>query len=117
MECNLKKQLDKVGAVWNRTVAYLEGKNTFVMWCACILYKCLLDLYYLNVMHPVWYSSGLGCNPDFVRYVLSWVLLVAGYAGMPKEENSKLGFFFQIQWYLTVMPMLTLYVFSGRLQS
>lgn len=113
MECNLKKQLDKIGTIWNRAVAYLEGKNTFVMWCACILYKCLLDLYYLNVMHPVWYSSGLGCNPDFVRYVLSWVLLVAGYVGMPKEENSNLGFFFQIQWFLTVMPMLTLYVFDS----
>lgn len=32
---------------------------------------------------------------------------------MPKEENSNLGFFFQIQWFLTVMPMPTLYVFDS----
>jgi len=60
-----------------------------------------------------WRGMGFECNPNLIRYVISWGLLAIGYVGMPKEENSKLSFFFQIQWFFTVMPMLTLYVFNS----
>lgn len=79
-----------------------------LFWGLAVLYKFSLDIAY------VWCAAPLEAlvrsyDPNFVKYMISFVLYLVLFAALPKREQDSIAFVLHLQFAFTVAPMLTLY--------
>ena len=80
-----------------------------------IIYKLLLDISYLIITHYWSYYYELSLDINIYKYVLSYIFLIALAYTTPKLKiNNIIYMALNIQLYIMVVPMLSLFGMSNR---
>lgn len=80
-----------------------------------IVYRIILDLAYAITIVPYWsFSHGFTFEFDFVKCLQSYGLAVILSLFTPSISKNVINIFLNLQLYITIMPMLTLYAYSER---
>lgn len=81
--------------------------NIVLFWIVGILYKVSLDALYIWVAHPLYGYAGLVYIPSFVKYIITTVMYLLIFWGLPRKECTVSGYLLHFQFIYTVAPMLT----------
>lgn len=90
-------------------IQVLNCHHACVLFMMAILYRISLDVYYLFAVSPQYAYGGLTIAVYTVKYVLSWIFYILIFITMPKQENQISSFCLNLQFVITVAPMLSYY--------
>lgn len=99
--------IDKVNSEFDRDT------NKY-MWILGIVYRIIMDAYFILAIDPIYGYLGLACNPSIIDYAISWVCYLFGYYMILQVKNKVVSVFLHIQWVLMVVPVIMLYGFQSQ---
>ena len=97
----------------NKSIEEIRGKfqrkRTIALMGLSIIYRLILDIYYMMVITEIYSYEGLVCDVSIFQYVCSWILYIFGYFFIVTVSNYVISVFLHIQWILMVTPVFVIY--------
>lgn len=97
----------------NNATLYIK-KSTLRAFLAIVLLKITLDLAYYLVISHVYGYTGLTLNPNILKIVESFALLIIVFMGMPKAGRKLSTIFIWLMVLVSYVPMLTYFAFADE---
>lgn len=80
-----------------------------------IIFRLCLDMAYISCIVPYWGYTGLfHFDWHMKRIIISYIMTALFCAITPIIDNGIASVFFNTQLYISILPMLTLYAYSGN---
>lgn len=92
-----------------RLDTFALGHATAIFWILGILYKFALDAMYVWAANPAGSADGIIYQPDFLRYIIAFVMYLILFAVLPKKERDTVTILLHLQFVYTVAPLLCFY--------
>jgi len=77
-------------------------------WILGIVYRIVLDVFYVLVVRVYWAGDGFVLNPSLLHWIFSWLFYLVGYWLILQVDDFVISFFLHVQWILTISPVLVL---------
>lgn len=77
-------------------------------WTIGLIYKLVLDLYYMLVISVSWSIDGLTSSPSAINYFASWALYLIGFYMLMTVQSFIISFFLHLQWIITIAPIFVI---------
>lgn len=90
----------------------LEKYHIILIYVVMIIYKLSLEVFYVFKISPLYSREGLTFNGYTLNYFLSWIGFLFLLKIMPKNKKGISNIFLQLQFILTIIPMITYYGFT-----
>lgn len=94
-----------------------KNKNRFseviIIFMLLIMYRILLDYSYKKIVYDLYAYSGFDYEFDLVKYIESWIYMVALFFFTPRNEKRVSNVFLNIQLVIMIIPMLSIYSFMN----
>lgn len=84
-------------------------KSTIIKY---IIYKLILDIIYINWVHPIYWYTGFDLNFDIYRILISIIFFISILVILPRRESKIYELIMHTQAIFMIIPMITIYEFT-----
>lgn len=100
--------------ILNSADTFAQRYHSAILWISAAAYKLLLDWVYVTSASPLYEVSGLVMAPSAGKLLLGTVLYFFLFWMLPKEEHSIGSLWLNLQFALTIAPMLVFYGWASQ---
>ena len=95
--------------IHNCLISWLGRNRKCFLWVAAIIYKIVLELYYILAVSTTYAYEGLIFDGKGWKYIVSWIVYIFMFAALPKTKDGLRETFLHLQFAITVVPLIVLY--------
>ena len=113
IEAHIKK--NKIINMYIRICELIESRRSMVITINAIIYKIVLELYYILVISPVYHvRGGLVCDITATKYIFSWVIYLFLLYILPKSKEGMKETFLHLQFVISIAPLIVFYALANK---
>lgn len=114
---NLRRVEKELVERTNHIIEKINSKREIYLVISLILYKIVLELFYVIVISPRYAYEGLVYHGRAWKYIFSWLIYAYMIFILPKQQEGIKECFLHVQFAVTVAPMVVFYALADKSTS
>lgn len=110
-------QKNKIVNAYIRICELIEKQRSAIITVSAIIYKIILELYYILVISPVYCRNGLICDIGAMKYLFSWIIYLLLLYILPKSKEGMAETFLHLQFVISIAPLIVFYALANKSSS